>query len=243
LVTYGFKEYTVDIDISSFPKCPRLILSSELNEILDKSIEELEAYKGWKDNESESVEILREIAWLVDKNSRINFEIELLKEHYKDINYEPQAQILNVEMAGKMRSQDLTFQFQIQLPNEYPMKVPEIKVVNEFELETHEQIKKDLQASFESFFDDWTPFKYLVDLFNAISKKIFEVSVVSCVICHKIECPTCSKKIAGPEQESCHVECPYCERPYHDHCWAQTIRSFGKCGFCLKTPPIDMMPH
>jgi ubiquitin-protein ligase len=243
LVTYGFKEYTVDIDINSFPKRPRLSLSSELNEILNIPLEELEAFKGWTESESECVEILREISWLVDKNSRINFEIELLKEHYKDINYEPQTQILNVEMEGKMKSQDLTFQFQIHLPNEYPTRVPEIKVVNEFELESHEKIKKDLQSSFESFFDDWTPFKYLVDLFNAISKKIFEVSVVSCVICHKIECPTCSKKIAGPDEESCHVECPYCERPYHDHCWAQTIRSFGKCGFCLKTPPIDMMPH
>lgn len=243
LVTYGFKEYIVDVDISSYPKRPRVSLSPDLKETINKSVEELEAYRGWKETESESVEILREISWLVDKNSRINFELELLKEHYKDINYEPQTHVFNVEMAGKMKSQDLTFKFQIALPNEYPMKVPEIKVLNEFELESHEQIKKDLQASFESFFDDWTPFKYLVDLFNAISKKIFEVSVVSCVICHKIACPTCSKKIAGSEQESCHVECPYCERPYHDHCWAQTIRSFGKCGFCLKVPPLDMMPH
>ena len=243
LVTYGFNEYLVDIDLSPYPKRPRFILSPELEEIIKKKIEDLDAYKGWKENESESVELLREISWLVDKNSRINFEMELLKEHYKNINYVPETQTLNVDMKGKMKSQDLTFQFQLTLPNEYPMKVPEVKVVNEFELETHEKIKKDLQASFESFFDDWTPFKYLVDLFNAISKKIFEVSVVSCVICHKIDCPTCSKKIAGPDQESCHVECPYCERPYHEHCWAQTIRSFGKCGFCLKTPPLNMMPQ
>ena len=125
---------------------------------------------------------------------------------------------------------------------EYPMKIPEIKVLNEFELETHEKIKTDLQASFSDFFNEWTPFSYLIDLFNLISKKIFEVSVLSCVICHKIECPTCQIKIAGPEKESCHVDCPHCERSYHKHCWEQTIKSFGKCGFCLKVPPPNMIP-
>ena len=120
------------------------------------------------------------------------------------------------------------------------MKMPEIKVLNEFEIETHEKIKSDLESSFKDFFDEWTPYSYLVDLFNLISEKIFEVSVVACVICHKIECPTCSVRIAG-HGESCHVECPHCERAYHKHCWEQTIKSFGKCGFCLKPPPPDMI--
>jgi ubiquitin-protein ligase len=109
-------------------------------------------------------------------------------------------------MKGKMKTQDLTFEFQINLPIEYPMKVPSIKILNEFELEMHEKIKNDLQSSFKSFFEDWSPFSYLVDLFNSISKKIFEVSVLSCVICHKIECPICNKKIAG--ENNCHAECP-----------------------------------
>ena len=148
-----------------------------------------------------------------------------------------------MDMKGKMKTQDLMFQFRINLPNDYPMTVPSIKITNEFELESHEKIKNDLQSSFRNFFDDWSPFSYLVDLFNAISKKIFEVSVVSCVICHKIDCPTCSLKIAGPEEETCHTDCPYCERSYHKHCWEQTIKSFGKCGFCLKTPPPDLMPN
>jgi len=135
-------------------------------------------------------------------------------------------------MRGKMKTEDLTFKFQINLPIDYPMKLPEVKVINEFELEAHEKIKNDLHASFDDFFKEWTPFSYLVDLFNLISKKIFEVSVVSCVICHKIECPSCTKKIAG--DDSCHTECPHCNRAYHKHCWEQTIKSFGKCGFCLR---------
>jgi len=241
LVTYGFKEYLMDVNLESHPKPPIINLSPQLQQIIMIPLTELKSYKNWVDGESEPVEIMRELAWLVDKNSRINFEIELLKEHYKKIDYNTSTSILNVDMKGKMKTQDLMFQFQIELPIDYPMKVPSIKIINEFELESDEKIKDDLQLSFKNFFDDWSPFSYLVDLFNAISKKIFEVSVVSCVICHKIDCPTCSLKIAGPEQETCHTDCPYCERSYHLHCWQQTIRSFGKCGFCLKTPPPDMI--
>ncbi|NHJ20069.1 MAG: hypothetical protein EAX91_03925 [Candidatus Lokiarchaeota archaeon] len=243
LVTYGFKEYLLDVNLESYPKPPEVNLSSHLQEIIRTPLTELKSYKNWTEGESEPVEIVRELAWLVDKNSRINFEIELLKEHYKKIEYNPSTSILNVDMKGKMKTQDLIFQFQIDLPVDYPMTVPSIKITNEFELESHEKIKQDLQSSFKSFFDDWSPFSYLVDLFNAISKKIFEVSVVSCVICHKIGCPTCSLKIAGSEEETCHTDCPYCERSYHKHCWEQTIKSFGKCGFCLKTPPPDLMPN
>ena len=232
LLTYGFKEYILDVDLKPYPNPPNIDLSSELQQIINIPVMELNSYRNWKDNESDTVEIIREISWLVDKNSRINFEIDLLKDHYKNIKYESSTATLHVDMKGKMKSEDLTFEFQIKLPIEYPMKMPEIEVVNEFELEIHEKIKNDLHASFDDFFDEWTPFSYLIDLFNLISKKIFEVSVVSCVICHKIECPSCTKKIAG--EENCHAECPHCNRAYHRHCWEQTIQSFGKCGFCLR---------
>ncbi|MFX1303237.1 MAG: hypothetical protein ACFE9X_07755 [Promethearchaeota archaeon] len=232
LLTYGFKKYNMSIDLESYPNPPILDLSSELEEIIQIPITELNAYKNWIEKESEPVEIIREISWLVDKNSRINFEIDLLKDHYQNIKYEPSTATINIEMKGKMKTEDLTFEFQINLPIEYPMKMPEVKVINEFELEAHEKIKNNLHASFNDFFNEWTPFSYLVDLFNLISKKIFEVSVVSCVICHKIECPSCTKKIAG--EDNCHSECPHCNRVYHKHCWEQTIKSFGKCGFCLR---------
>ncbi|MHA1335088.1 MAG: hypothetical protein ACTSPW_04975, partial [Promethearchaeota archaeon] len=240
LLTYGFKEYLLNIDLGPYPKPPKINLTPELEQIIKTPITELKSYKNWKEKESEPVEIIREIQWLVDKNSRINFELELLRADYKDFDYDPITQTLKLNMKGKMKTQDITFNFEVFLPNEYPMKVPEIRVLNKFELETQERIKEELQNSFNDFFNDWTPFSYLVDLFNLISKKIFEVSIVSCVICHKIECPTCSMKIAG--ESACHVECPYCERSYHKHCWEQTIKSFGKCGFCLKTPPPSLMP-
>jgi ubiquitin-protein ligase len=232
LLTYGFKEYLLSIDLGPYPKPPKINLTPELQQIIQVPIDSLNSIKNWKEKESEPVEVVREIAWLVDKNSRINFELELLKEHYKDINYDPSSETLRIDMKGKMKTQDLTFQFQIKLPREYPMKMPEIQVLNEFELDSHEKTKNELQTSFKDFFNEWSPFSYLVDLFNLISEKIFAVSVVSCVICHK--------KIEI-EQQKAAVECPHCERPYHENCWSQTMQSFGKCGFCLRTPPPSML--
>lgn len=241
LLTYGFREYLLDIDLLPYPKPPKINMTSELQQVINTSVENLKSYQNWKEKESDAVEIIREISWLVDKNSRINFELELLKADYKDIKYMSSQNVIKVSMEGKMKSQDLTFNFEIELPREYPMKVPNIEVTNKFELESHEKIKSDLKASFKDFFNQWTPFSYLVDLFNLISKKIFEVSALSCVICHQIDCPTCHLKIASSEGKSCHIECPHCERAYHEHCWQETIKQFGKCGFCLKAPPPSML--
>jgi len=242
LLTYGFEEYVIDVDLEPYPNPPNIEISPELQNILNKPIKQLTSIKNWVRNESEPIGVIRELSWLVDKHSRINFELELLKANYQNISYDALTDTLRVDMKGKMKTGDLTFEFKIELPRDYPMSIPKILVINEFDLESHEQIKKDLHTSFDDFFDEWTPYSYLVDLFNLISKKIFEVSVVACVICHKIECPTCSLKIAGPDEEACHIACPSCDRVYHKHCWDQTIKSFGKCGFCLKVPPQNMMP-
>jgi ubiquitin-protein ligase len=141
LLTYGFKEYALDIDLQTYPNPPTINLPSELQQIINIPVSQLKSYKNWIENESEPVEIIREISWLVDKNSRINFEIDLLKDHYQEIKYDPIAATLRVDMKGKMKTEDLTFEFQIILPEEYPMKIPEIKVLNEFDLEAHEKIK------------------------------------------------------------------------------------------------------
>ena len=63
---------------------------------------------------------------------------------------------------------------------------------------------------------------------------------VSCVICHSATCDSCSQDMTG--EESCYEECPYCGRSYHKHCWDKTIKVIGKCGFCLETPPPELMP-
>jgi len=244
LLTYGFKEYDLEIDIGKYPNPPVLQYSPELNSLIQISPSQLDSIKSWIPKQPEVVDILREISWLVDKNSRVNFEINLLKGGIDELQFDAFTNTINLKMKGKMKTENIIFEFQAILPTNYPMNPPELKVLNEFEDETHEPIKKKLEASIQQFFNDWTPFTYLIDLFNAISKKIFEVSVISCVICHQIQCPdgACKLPIASADGNQCRTECPYCERLYHKHCWDQTISSFGKCGFCLKTPPPNMMP-
>ncbi|MHA1275201.1 MAG: hypothetical protein ACTSQS_17495, partial [Promethearchaeota archaeon] len=143
ILTYGFKEYMLRIDLGSYPKPPKINLTSELEQIIKIPITELKSYKNWKERESEPIELIREIQWLVDKNSRINFELELIKANYKDIEYNPSTQTLKLNMKGKMKTQDITFEFEIILPEEYPMNVPEIKVVNKFELKKKKKIKEE----------------------------------------------------------------------------------------------------
>ena len=97
LVTYGFKEYLLDVNLDSYPKPPIIDLSSQLQLIIMTPLTELNSYKNWVEGESEPVEVIRELAWLVDKNSRINFEIELLKEHYKKIEYDvPSLSLIHI---------------------------------------------------------------------------------------------------------------------------------------------------
>jgi len=243
LLTYGFKEYTLNVDLSNYPNFPKIEYSTELNDLIKNPVENLAVYKNWKKKDSHVVEVLEEISWLVDKNSRINFEIDLLKGGMKEVSYLADINSITAKLAGQLKTKDLTFEFNVKLPDNYPMSAPEF--VLKTDLEGMEELEKKLKKQIEEFVGSWHPFNYLIDLFNRISKAIFEVSVVSCVICHQIDCPSCSSKISAPNAdygEECQVMCPSCERLYHKHCWDQTILSFGKCGFCLRPPPPHLRP-
>ncbi|MCP4762955.1 MAG: hypothetical protein GY870_14345, partial [archaeon] len=242
LLTYGFKEYQVEIDISKYPDPPTIIYSSELDDLIKSPVENLNSFKKWKRKESHAVELLEEISWLVDKNSRINFELALMKGGMKDVSYNESLNIISAVLKGEMKTKDLTFKFEVKLSNDYPVSAPIIKLKSE--LESMEDIKEKLTTQINTFTSSWHQFNYLIDLFNQISKAIFEVSVISCVICHQIECLACKKKISAPDtNDQCQVICPHCERLYHKCCWDQTILSFKKCGFCLRPPPPNMMPN
>ncbi len=244
LFTYGFKEYTLDLEISKYPAQPAIGFSTELSEILPFSPDELMAYKNWKKKESHVVDILREISWLVDKASRISFEIDLLKGGAKKVDYDKTTDKFLVEIGGQLKTKDLNFKFEVYMHDDYPISAPDFKLLSE--LEEYEDIKKKINDQISSFTSQWHPFNYLIDLFNQISKTIFAESIISCVICHKIDCVTCGLKISsstGDEHDQCQTQCPSCERLYHTHCWNQTIISFGKCGFCLRPPPEHMKPQ
>jgi len=111
------------------------------------------------------VKIIREIAWLVDKNARIEFEVDLLRDHYKDLQYDPITQTIKVDVKGRMKTQDIVFNFEITLPQDYPISKPNIRVLIKFELETHKKIKKSLQKAFIDFFSKWMLYYYLINFY------------------------------------------------------------------------------
>ncbi|MEX2729176.1 MAG: hypothetical protein Q6353_018115, partial [Candidatus Sigynarchaeum springense] len=205
--------------------------------------EQLKVMQNWDNSEEkEPVAIIREINWLIDKESRMSFEIDLLKSNLKEVKWEPLAKTVTVSMKGTMKTQEASFDFKARLPENYPISPPTIELLSEL---AEESMEAKMKAALKTLLTNWNPnASYLIDAFNALSKAIFEVSVISCIICHKIPCVTCGNPLDSPDAnvETCKAECPYCNRVYHKHCWDQTIASFGKCGFCLRPPPSNMMP-
>nr|MDO8088213.1 hypothetical protein [Candidatus Sigynarchaeum springense] len=243
ILTFGFQEFHVTIDLKGFPHRPAVLYSQNLAALIKVPPEQLKVMQNWENSEEkEPVAIVREINWLIDKESRMSFEIDLLKSNLKDVVWEPLAKTVTVKMKGTMKTQEASFDFKARLPENYPVSPPTIELLSEL---AEESMETKMKASLKAMLTNWNPnASYLIDAFNALSKAIFEVSVISCIICHKIPCVTCGSLLDSPDPnvETCKAECPYCNRVYHKHCWDQTIASFGKCGFCLRPPPSTMMP-
>nr|MDO8118718.1 hypothetical protein [Candidatus Sigynarchaeota archaeon] len=242
ILTYGFQEYHVTIDLKGYPAKPAVQYSQNLASLIRASPDTLKVIQNWDNSDKEPVAIVREINWLIDKESRMSFEIDLLRSNLKDVQYDPISKTVVATLKGTMKTEEESFQFKINLPENYPMVAPGVKLMSELD---DEDMQKKMQTGLQSILGKWFPSSsYLIDVFNAISKAIFEVSVISCILCHKLDCPTCGSKMDTLDamEASCKVVCPYCERTYHAHCWDQTIATFGKCGFCLRPPPPELMP-
>ncbi|MFX0102530.1 MAG: hypothetical protein ACFFCS_23385, partial [Candidatus Hodarchaeota archaeon] len=103
-------------------------------------------------------------------------------------------------------------------------------------------LDQDVLEKIRKYIDDvstkWTPTTIFLDLLNSIHVAIFKSSVVTCVICHKLFCPKCDNPLflpKGIEGKTCHVDCSSCHRPYHYHCFNDTISMMGKCAVCMKS--------
>lgn len=242
LLTYGFKEYQVTMDLRNYPSRPSVQYGPRLGNLMKRAPEQLKVMQNWDESgEKEAVAILREINWLVDKESRMEFELDLLQGSLKDVRYDPLTHVILAKMKGTMKTEEEVFEFKASLPDNYPLVPPSIELVTEL---PDEKMGEKIDTSLKKLLTSWIPqSSYLIDAFNAVSKAIFEVSVITCIICHQFECPACGMKMDSPDlnEETCRAQCSYCERMYHKHCWDQTIASFGKCGFCLRPPPPGSM--
>lgn len=253
LLTFGLREYRIDVNLDALPSPPTLTYSDELKTIMKINPEELNAVKTWDITFMSTNDILREIQWEVDKVARLQFERDLLFS-LERVDYLADQRKFLIDMRGKMRSADMVFKFEVVLPEDYPTSKPEIKVLSEV---TDDKIAKKLEQGMKVL-ENWTSFTYLVDIFDAISKEILRASIISCIVCHQVNCPSCSKPMmviedeppaegeapaASPGTEACYTECPHCQKPYHSHCWQQNIEAIGKCAYCMREPGLPVAPE
>ncbi|MHA1300600.1 MAG: hypothetical protein ACTSO9_14380, partial [Candidatus Helarchaeota archaeon] len=130
LLTFGLREYRIDIFIEDLPNVPRMEFSPELKEIVKKPYEELNSVKTWDFSIMSVNDILREIQWEIDKVARLIFEVDLLWGLDK-VDYKPEERKIYIEMKGKMKTADQIFKFEVELPEDYPSTKPIIKIVSE----------------------------------------------------------------------------------------------------------------
>ncbi|MHA1232296.1 MAG: hypothetical protein ACTSRP_14905 [Candidatus Helarchaeota archaeon] len=233
LITYGWREYKIDLYLSSQFNPPKFQFSPELQQIVGPP-ESFEKIKNWQP-EYQINDILRDIQWKIDQHERMKFEVDLLYGGLQNVKYDPAQRKIFADLKGVMETEDKIFSFAVEIPEDYPMSKPIFSLMTEIQ---DDKLAEALSSATEGILAMWDPFHYLIDVFNSISKSIFSASVLSCIICHKIECPTCGQSLSQLEgPNACYYKCPYCGKPYHKHCWEQNIRAINKCAFCLRTPP------
>ena len=267
IVTFGLREYRLDVFLDTLPKPPRLELSDELK-IIISDVNQLNSIQTWDFTVMSINDILREIQWEVDKKARIQFEIDLLYSLQR-VEYKEMERKIEIDMKGQMKTADVTFKFEVQLPEDYPQSKPMIKLLSEVQ---DDKVAQQMEEAMKML-DAWTSFTYLVDVFDKISKSILKASIASCIICHKMECPSCKKPMVKVESEApaqaeapapaaegaappaegasaaapapgeavCVTECPHCNKPYHQHCWEQNIQAIKKCAFCMREPSAPVI--
>ncbi|TFF89594.1 MAG: hypothetical protein EU549_00090 [Promethearchaeota archaeon] len=234
IVTYGWKEYKIDIYLSSQFNPPQIEFSQELERIIGPP-ENIDKINNWKP-EYQINNILVDIKWRIDQYERMNFEIDLLHGGLQNVRYDASQRKVFADIKGEMNTQDKIFSFVVEIPENYPMSKPTFSLTTEIQ---DDKLATSMSETTEAVLATWEPFNYLIDVFNVISKSIFSSSVLSCIICHELNCPTCGKPLSTQDgSESCFFKCPYCDKPYHLHCWEQNLEAINKCAYCLRTPPV-----
>ena len=234
IVTYGWKEYPFTIVFRDPPNPPAFELPPEVQQMVG-SLDNIIIYKLWDPAKYTISDLLREINWKIDKHSRLGFEKELLEAALKNVTYDPATHKFTAEVKGVLKTSEIVFRFSIEIPEDYPGKAPNIALLSKVD---DDALAKQMQDAVGEMIQTWSPFNYLIDLFNSITQTIFKASVMVCIVCHALECPVCKNPISvvEGEGESCTAQCPHCQKPYHAHCWQRNIESIGKCAYCLRPP-------
>jgi hypothetical protein len=157
-------------------------------------------------------------------------------ESITDLRIDPDKRLITGTINGELKTAAVKFEFVADFSKGYPEKPPEIALTPAGEVEA------DVLAKLETFIAEsgatWSNTSFFLDLLNQIHMAIFKSSIVTCILCHKLYCPSCDEALflpKGAKGRTCFVSCSNCRRPYHRHCFEKVVSSIGKCAVCMSS--------
>ncbi|MBD3188868.1 hypothetical protein GF325_18715 [Candidatus Bathyarchaeota archaeon] len=238
LISFNKKEYSIEIDLQDYPDL-KWVFPPDVEAILGSASTFLAKYQDLE-QKPKMIDLLHDISWEIDKHNKLSFDFKVLQANASDVvtelKLDPVAKKITGFIQGELKTAEAKFEFVADFSKGYPEKPPEI-TLNPVGTVDDEVIGK-LQHYIADSGANWTPGSFFIDLLNHINMAIFKSSLITCVVCHKLFCPTCDNPLYLPksiEGKTCHVVCSNCKRPYHKHCFENTIRSIGKCAVCMQS--------
>jgi hypothetical protein len=238
LMSFNKKEYHVEANLENYPRI-EWVFTPEVSQILGPSNEFMARYQE-REKKPRMIDILNDIAWEIDKNTKLAFDFRVLQgnvsEAISGLELDPKKKTIKGFINGELKTEATRFEFHADFSKGYPENPPEISLTPVGDVD--QDIIGKLQHHITESGASWTSTSMFIDLLNKIHLAIFKSSIITCVLCHKLFCPACDNPLylpKGVEGKTCYVECANCNRPYHKHCFDSTISSIGKCAVCMQS--------
>lgn len=238
LISFNKLEYNVELDLERYPDVKWIFAPETIKQI--GNAEDFMARYTKAKKAPTLLDILHDISWAIDKNNRLAFDYKVLvnnvTEAITDLKIDQQKRLITGTINGELKTAAVKFEFIADFSKGYPEKPPEIALTPVGDIDA------DVLAKLETFVAEsgatWSNTSFFLDLLNQIHMAIFKSSIVTCVLCHKLFCPSCDEALflpKGAKGKTCFVECANCHRPYHKHCFEKVISSIGKCSVCMQS--------
>ena len=238
LISFNKQEYHVEIDLERYPQLG-WTFTPEVEQITGPTAEYMARYANRPEKPS-MLDVLHDLSWEIDKFNRLSFDYKVLvnnvTEAVTDLRMDADKKLVTGIINGELKTESARFEFVADFSKGYPEKPPIISLTPIGDIE--QDVLGKLQNYISESGTTWTHSSFFIDLLNQVHMAIFKSSIITCVICHKLFCPTCDDPLylpKGVEGKTCFVECSNCHRPYHAHCFKNTIQSIGKCSVCMQS--------
>nr|MDO8110657.1 hypothetical protein [Candidatus Sigynarchaeota archaeon] len=238
LISFNKQEYHVEVNLERYPNL-QWIFTPDLEKVLSKVEDFMARYSDAKSKPG-MMTVLHDLSWGIDKTNRLAFDYKVLvnnvTESISDLKIDADKKLITGCINGELKTASMRFEFVADFSKGYPEKPPEIA------LSPFGDVDQSVLDKLETFISEsgatWSNTSFFIDLLNQIHMAIFKSSIVTCVLCHKLFCPTCDESLylpKGKQGKTCFVECANCHRPYHKHCFEKTIQTIGKCAVCMQS--------